>query len=206
MENIDCASVVPEPIESPPERSPQVVQTYIAKKIRGKTVVEIGTRSGDGMRCFQAFAHEAVAIELDESYCRKLENTLDGEKVRVVCHDYRTTIEDIDGDVYTWWQQSKLRNEGALRWLKRMQSKGKVCSSARALVVFDENWKADMRSYDRLRGNFESVVKLDFDEYGLCHQQWKRMHTAAKTRNEIGMSTNLITPLYSHGPMYTHYF
>ena len=44
-----CEIAVPNPLDAPPIRSPQAVHTYVVKRIKGKEIVEIGTRNGDGI-------------------------------------------------------------------------------------------------------------------------------------------------------------
>ena len=64
-----CEAAVPTPRDTPPTRSPQAVHSFIAAVSAGKTLVEIGTRNGDGMLCFAKNARQATAIEIDVHYC-----------------------------------------------------------------------------------------------------------------------------------------
>ena len=57
-----CEVAVPSPLDAPPIRSPQAVHSFIASRLPGKDLVEIGTRNGDGMSCFALHARKATAI------------------------------------------------------------------------------------------------------------------------------------------------
>ena len=43
-----CPEVVLQPLDAPPVRSPQAVHTALLRHVRGKRLVEFGTRTGDG--------------------------------------------------------------------------------------------------------------------------------------------------------------
>lgn len=106
-EPIDCASLV-KPVDWPPIRSPQAVHSTVAELLRKTDAVEIGTRNGDGMRCFAQTARSAVAIELESRYCTELRlhsrnMTAAGlGGFRVHCQDYRRGTPD--ADFYTLWE------------------------------------------------------------------------------------------------------
>ena len=106
-EPIDCASLV-KPVDWPPIRSPQAVHSTVADLLRKTDAVEIGTRNGDGMRCFAQTARSAVAIELESRYCTELRlhsrnMTAAGlGGFRVHCQDYRRGTPD--ADFYTLWE------------------------------------------------------------------------------------------------------
>ena len=72
LARVDCEALVPAPVDVVPIRSPQSVHTRLANRFRNRTVVEIGTRNGDGMQCFAQVAKRVVAIEKDRRYCTKL--------------------------------------------------------------------------------------------------------------------------------------
>ena len=105
-EPIDCASLV-KPVDWPPIRSPQAVHSTVAELLRNTDAVEIGTRNGDGMRCFARNARSAVAIELESRYCTELRlhsRNMTAAGVggfRVHCQDYRRGTPD--ADFYTLW-------------------------------------------------------------------------------------------------------
>ena len=106
-EPIDCASLV-KPVDWPPIRSPQAVHSTVAELLRSTDAVEIGTRNGDGMRCFARTARSAVAIELESRYCTELRlhsRNMTAAGVggfRVHCQDYRRGTPD--ADFYTLWE------------------------------------------------------------------------------------------------------
>ena len=106
-EPIDCASIV-KPVDWPPIRSPQAVHSAVAELLRKTDAVEIGTRNGDGMRCFARITRSAVAIELESRYCTELRLHSGNMSAAglggfgVHCQDYRRGTPD--ADFYTWWE------------------------------------------------------------------------------------------------------
>ena len=117
MDILVCEREVPDPIDAPPIRSPQAVHSFLAPRLAGKEVIEVGTRHGDGMACYSQFAKLATAIEYAPEYCKSLERRSASLrwKFNVICSDYRRTR--IDADVITWWEQMPLRNTEALATL-----------------------------------------------------------------------------------------
>ena len=71
VEQFDCEQEVT-PVDIVPIRSPQSVHTALARRFAGQSIVEIGTRNGDGMECYARVARHAVAIEIERSYCPTL--------------------------------------------------------------------------------------------------------------------------------------
>ena len=71
VEQFDCEQEVT-PVDIVPIRSPQSVHTALARRFAGQSIVEIGTRNGDGMECYARVARHAVAIEIERSYCATL--------------------------------------------------------------------------------------------------------------------------------------
>ena len=153
---VNCSRLVT-PVDAAPIRSPQRVHTAIASHLHGKSVLEIGTRNGDGMACMAQVATRAYAVELSKHYCKKLESrsaalsTQTGHRFNVVCQDYRVA-ESVDADVYTWWQAPPhLHNPAVLLQLRRLQLSGKIRQTAEAIFVFDQGWKQDMLDFADLQ-------------------------------------------------------
>ena len=168
--NIDCKISVPRPIDSAPIRSPQEVHSIIATKVLNRTIVEIGTRNGDGMACFSKFASSASAIEYDEKYCQKLEQRATRERLpfEVQCQDFN--LADLDADFITWWQQQPLTNLAALARLKQLKCLGKVRPFAEAILIFDTKWPRDMDDFLELKQWFSWHEEVNFDEFDLCER------------------------------------
>ena len=180
----DCASVVT-PLDPSPVRSPQAVHTALLPHIAGKTLVEIGTRNGDGMACFSRVAASAVAIELDEKYCEKLRGRSRAQTTTtssgggggtaastgnfsVLCQDYRNACIR-DADIVTWWQQlPHLSNMAGLAHLARMQRRGLLKPSAEAALLFDNKWRTDMTSFKQLKEYSRVRQRIAFDESRIC--------------------------------------
>ena len=139
--SISCSDLVPHPVDDYPVRSSQIVHSTIATILAGREIVEIGTRNGDGMMCFAQVAHAATAIEVDPKYCELLRRraasagSSDGTGLfNVTCKRYQDVT--VDADYYTWWnQRPHLLNLAVLLQLAHDVSKGKIRSSARALVL-----------------------------------------------------------------------
>ena len=154
--SVDCRELVAHPVDAGPIRSPQDVHTVIAKHLVGKSVVEIGTRNGDGMSCMAQRASNATAVEISKPYCVKLRQRASalrqatGHAFQVVCQDYRTA-PGLDADVFTWWQETPhLHNPVALLQLRQLQMSGQVRAGAEAIMVFDKGWAEDMVDLDAL--------------------------------------------------------
>ena len=170
---IDCSRVV-SPIDTPPIRSPLAVHTAVARRISGKRLVEIGTRNGDGMDCFARVSSKATAVEMSVPYCKRLRRRARALRAsgtgdfKVVCQAYQNATP-ADADIITWWQQAPhLQNEEVLLRLREMQAQGLLRSSAQAIVIFDEGWPNDMKSFARLRPEATWVERVPFDERALC--------------------------------------
>ena len=102
-----CQELVPHTMDVTPIRSPQALHTAMLPLLVGKHVVEIGTRQGDGIACFSQVATKASAVEINQAYCRKLEQRSQSmvasgsHGFEVICHDYRLSRADAQADVYT---------------------------------------------------------------------------------------------------------
>ena len=173
-----CAVEVGAPTDKYPIRSPQDVQSVVADIVRGHSVVEFGTRNGDGMECFARFASSAVAIELDANYCTILElravprGTQRSTRLRrwlyshdappfdrrggfnVRCSRYQDVV--IDADYYTWWSQGPhLTTVPALLHLRRAQQKKRIRPNATALVLLAHG---ELEEYMRFSRNAQPRI------------------------------------------------
>ena len=168
--HVDCSISVPHPIDSAPIRSPQKVHSIIAAKAFNRTIVEIGTRNGDGMACFAKYAKSASAIEYDETYCKRLEQRASSEihTFKVLCQDFY--LADLDADFITWWQQSPLTNVAVLARLKQLKCSGQIRPVAEAILLFDMKWPRDMRDFLELKQWFSWHEEAQFDELDACER------------------------------------
>ena len=174
---INCTELIA-PIDSHPVRSPQAVHSAIARHLAGLELVEIGTRSGDGMACFSQVARTAAAIEMDPMACKNLveRSRLLGERGRrsftIKCEAYQKL--SLDADVFTWWQQEPvLRNAEVLSHLRRQQRAGGIRPSAIAILLFENGFEEDMRSLRTLRNISSWEEEVPFDETKLCKQMYR---------------------------------
>lgn len=132
---LDCRLAVPTPKDTAPERSPQAVHTSLLHEFQGRDLAEIGTRNGDGMRCFAQVTRRAVAFEFDHRYCGRLQRYGGFTNFTAVCGDYTntSTVSLLDADFITWWQQAPVLNNSDVLWhLREFQRKGRIRQSALA--------------------------------------------------------------------------
>ena len=182
-----CEKAVPSPKDAPPVRSPQSVHSFIAERVAGRDLVEIGTRFGDGMACFTLYAKKATAIEYNEAYCKTLrassaqiEAAHPGHGYSVACSDYRTAGV-LDADIVTWWEQSPLDNLPALEQLLKEQKAGRVRSGAEAILLFDPKWRLDMESWLQLVPHAAWSAKIPFNEGRRCAKMLGKSKDASET-------------------------
>ena len=198
---VDCAALV-QPTDWPPVRSPQAVHSALAELLRGTDTVEIGTRNGDGMRCFARGTRSAVAIELNQQYCAVLRQHAQNMSAaglggfRVHCQDYRRGTPD--ADYYTWWEQGPfLFNADVLRFLRSRSRDGHIRSNASAILLFYNSHGRDMHSWRLLGAEASWSRTVQFDERKLC---LARAHRKANCKRARGNFTIAAFPLDSHGP------
>lgn len=169
-----CQLLVPAPMDSPPIRSPQAVHSFIAERVSGLELVEIGTRNGDGMNCFTHHAKHATAIEYAPNYCKslnlasqKIEQSHPGKGFSVTCSDYRKGGV-LDADIITWWEQPPLWNVEALQTAYREQRAGRVRKNAEAILLFDTKFHVDLAGWKDLCPLAGWSVRIPFNEKAKC--------------------------------------
>ena len=182
---VDCATAVT-PLDSPPVRSPQAVHSFLTRIIRGKSLVEVGSRHGDGMACFAHVASSAVSIELSRQYCQRMEaraaQLAAGGRgnFSVVCRSAFSSGATPDADFYTWWQQGGLTDANMLSHLRTLVRSGAVRRSARALLLFS-SWHRDRRSWKNLKPTAEWWREVAFDERPLCSRLLAHSRLSSET-------------------------
>jgi hypothetical protein len=146
----------------------------VAERVRGKVVVEIGTRNGDGLACIAQTATKAYAIEAARPYCAKLRErskTLvesGGRGFSVLCSRYQQSAM-VDADVYTWWQQwPHLTDSKMLAYLRDRERSSAIRKDAVALFAVDLSWPADRRSWNALRQQATWMQRVPFNETATC--------------------------------------
>ena len=180
--SVNCSQLVTDLKDSSPVRSPQAVHSAVAQHIAGLDLVEIGTRNGDGMACFAHAARSAAAVEMDPKYCKLLDERSRASAAsgmfRVHCQAYEK-VPDLDGDAFTWWQQfPHLKNERVLQNLRKRQLSGQIRPDAMAILLFEDGYRDDMRSYEGLQNLAEWHEVIEFDEAAQCrriygaHRRW----------------------------------
>ena len=195
----DCSELVSDPVNSSPYRSPQALHTAVARHLHGKSVVEIGTRDGDGMRCFAQLARKATAVEADPRYCAKLKQQSarlaqkTGATFSVACKRFQ--VSPLDADVITWWaEEPHLNNSDVLRTLRSLQAQGRVRPTAEAIFAFDSSWPNDRCDWDAFRADlqYRTIQSVEFDEAAACKAavsaRWRK-HLCARARGTFHLMT-----------------
>ena len=180
LARVDCEALVPAPVDMVPIRSPQSVHTRLANRFRNRTVVEIGTRNGDGMQCFAQVAKRAVAIEMNRQYCTKLSARRKKLRQRglgdydIVCDKY----EDVpvatfsSADYIHWWLGGAEINVRVLTFLYSIRTQLKP--GVKAVVVHDPAVGIDNQSLSILgpAASVESVA-VPASECAECYRAVK---------------------------------
>ena len=204
--DVNCTSLVSEPIDASPIRSPQTLHSHIAARIRQKTVVEIGTRNGDGMACIAQVAARATAIEASGPYCDKLRRraaTLPGPApaFSVLCSRYQRANPLPSADVYTWWQQWPHLTDGTLLGhLRTHQVAGRIGASAVALIAFDLSWPLDRRSWRSLAPRATWARRVAYDERAACVVRAGQSNKMRKLCEERAHGAFILAELPIAGP------
>ena len=182
---VDCATAV-KPLDSTPVRSPQAVHSFLTRIFRGKSLVEVGSRHGDGIACFAHVASSAVSIELARPYCQRMEaraaQLAAGGRgnFTVVCRSALSLGACPDADYYTWWQQGGLTDEKMLSHLRMLVRSGAVRRSARAVMLFS-SWHRDRRSWKNLKPTAVWWREVAFDERPLCSRLLAHSRLSSET-------------------------
>ena len=189
---INCTALV-KPRDASPIRSPQNIHEWLSERFRGRDVVEVGTRNGDGMMCFAQTARTAVAVEIERPYCeilrrRSMNLQRRGEgNFTVVCNDFKRAR--LDGDVFTWWEQAPhLTNVDAVTHLRREVQRGRIRKSAEAVVLFDMSWRDDVISLQKLVEQAAWTRNINFDEEALCLRKQQLLLRAGRRRKDSSES------------------
>ena len=178
----NCSALVQSPAEISPIRIPQAVHSAMLQHLANRSVVEIGTRDGDGLACFSHVASTVVAVELDPAYCPTLRKRAgdhwrlgDGNRkvtFEVRCGKYRTPDMVPDADVYTWWQQPPdTTDRKLLHFLREAQMQGVIRPTAMALVLSESSYPPDRMGWRWLQTVASWTEDAEFDEQASCEQR-----------------------------------
>ena len=178
----DCSTIVQSPVDASPIRSPQAVHSTMLQHLANRSIVEVGTRNGDGISCFSHFTAGAVAIEFAPEYCSKLRsraailgNSTGWPAFQVRCGNYRAKDVLPDADLYTWWQQPPhLTDRKLLNFLRQAQLRGLIRRTAMALIVSDGSWLPDRHGWWRLESMSSWNENVEFNEQTSCLQRYRR--------------------------------
>ena len=180
LARVDCEVLVPAPVDMVPIRSPQSVHTRLANRFRNRTVVEIGTRNGDGMQCFAQVAKRAVAIEMNRQYCTKLSARRKKLRQRglgdydIVCDKYEDApvATFSSADYIHWWLGGAEINARVLTFLYSIRAQLKP--GVKAVEVHDPAVGIDNQSLSILgpAASVESVA-VPASECAECYRAVK---------------------------------
>ena len=153
-----------EPVDLYPIRSPLLVADFLAPRVAGATLCEIGTRNGDVLACLAHHARRVLSVEMAPEYCTKLR----ARGLEVLCTDFEL-LPPLDmpaADVYYWWPADAAgQNELWLTLIARalrLQSR-----RADVYIGYDLHWPPDMANLPVLAQRYNATVeRLFFDEGG----------------------------------------
>ena len=119
------------------------------------SVVEIGTRNGDGVACWAHFAKTVTAVEMDKRYCQRLrerQSAAGAAAFDVVCSPFPSGWSAHSAwsqtDVFTWW----VGGDGNKKLLKQLtNSSSRFAAHAEAVILFDTRYNIDLLSWNALR-------------------------------------------------------
>ena len=170
----DCSAMVTATVDVPPIRSPQAVHSALARRFYNTSIVEIGTRNGDGIDCFARVASAATAVEISTAYCTRLRerSAASGRGFNVTCADYRASSV-LDADFITFWSQlPHMTNAQVLRHIRGEVQRGRVRASAVAVPLFDVGGAMnDCASWEMLQPLAAWHEPVAFDETELCRRR-----------------------------------
>ena len=147
-EPFDCETQV-KPVDIVPIRSAQSVHAALTRRFAGRSIVEIGTRNGDGMECFARVSSRAVAIEIDSKYCPTLRtrsstmHKLGLGNFSVLCESYLTVPFAVfeAADYITGFMGDVDTDVKILKFLAKESER--LFPRAEALLVFDQDEPMD---------------------------------------------------------------
>lgn len=158
-----------------PYRSPLISHTFIANLSVQKEVIEIGTRTGQALRCYSKIAKKTTAVEVQPEYCTYLRKI---PKVDIRCpvDAFRLTRE-LDADVVSFWIDPR-RDLRLLHYLIHLKQQKAIRESAKFVSLIDHSipeYRIKMRAYTNssLRTFLKSITVLDFDERQDCETNMK---------------------------------
>ena len=200
---LDCMRLVPSPFDTSPIRSPQAVHSLIARRVAGKNLVEIGTRSackcsprrlhpfptgknlveigtrtGDGLQCYAQVAQAATAIEMDPSYCeflRARERQLPRGSYTVHCESGTSAagLARMGSAEVITWWEPP----PILDMLTLLQQSAPLLRpDVEAITLFDLSFHADQVCFAFIRSFAAWIDFVDYDECDGCVAAYRRGH------------------------------
>eukprot|EP00965_Chrysotila_dentata_P212564 6187115-Pleurochrysis_carterae.AAC.1 len=171
--SVDCSQLV-KPVDAAPLRSPVAVHTVLANRFLGKSVLEIGTRNGDGVMCFAQTAREVAAIDMSAPYCVKLMQrsaslyNQTGSMFSVLCSDYKNALFP-RVDYVTWWQEPpELQNSEIFSQLQAMHVARPFPIGSQAIVLFDLKYRPDVNDWQHYRKFAVGFKRIAYNELDMC--------------------------------------
>lgn len=164
----DCKALIGsnvlDPIQS---HMPFDVMNHVAALVRGKTLVEVGSRRGDVIDCLSYFSAHAISLEGDPEYCTTLATraaSCDGRWVSR-CDAFSGTLTPMpSAQLYWTWIQEWLVLP-FLAALRQQQLHGAVRSDAAFVFTFGDRagWPQEHRCWQALRPFATSHSDVGYD-------------------------------------------
>lgn len=201
----NCEGVPSDTEDVSPMRSPVAVHSRMLSRIRGRHVVELGTRRGDGMACFARVAATASAVEPDERNCARLRDRAaslwrqGGRGFQVFCEGYQQLQIPPEAEVFTWWQdEPDLSNFAVLGWLREAYAARRLREDAEAIVLFDLAYTGDVASWANLTADgvpWTWTELVTFDESMGCREKLQRPNLCRRAVGTFRVASVLVSAL-----------
>jgi hypothetical protein len=162
-----------------PYRSPLITHTFIANLSVQKEVLEIGTRTGQALKCYSKIAKKATAVEIQPDYCAYLRQ-IPNVHVKCPVNAFHSTRE-LDADIVSFWIDPS-KDVRLLHHLIRLKQQKAIREHARFINFIDHSipeYRIKMRAFinSSLRTFLKSITVLDFDERQDCETNMKTQKT-----------------------------
>ena len=173
---LNCTELV-KATDISPKRSPQVVHSFLSAVFRGRDVVEVGTRYGEGLQCWARTARNATGVEYDHRYCSQWRRPA-GTSARLICRSFYDG-ETPDADIYTWWEQPpQMTTHRTLAHLAKLLRAGRIRSTAEAVFLSECSEVEDDKGLREVAEIASWAARIPFDERRHCYT-----HAAANARH-----------------------
>ena len=188
-----------------PTRSPLAVADFLAARLAGKEVVEIGSRNGDILSCLQGLGVKRVeSIEGDPVYCEKLR----ARGLAVTCkmlnrHNVRDTLPRADA-YFGWLPGGNFDGGGGVGQVMRLLTEELSTRPGKASIflMFDASQPPEMATLRQMHSSIAhqcnggfNVSRIFFDESNYPIPSGENFGHEAKDRGVAVQDTHCASSL-----------